>query len=64
MVNINYKGYQISVKKDGKFYFSKGIKGVFEENSYGEDQEDAINHLKQKIDMSEAFVEGQELLKK
>lgn len=62
-METTYKGYSIIAKKDGKRYCAIGINGVYRESSMGESGEDAIKHLKNKIDMAEAFVKGQEILK-
>lgn len=60
---MEYEGYFIITKKDGNRYLAIGNKGIYEESAYGEDTEDAINHLKKKIDFAKAFIKGQEILK-
>jgi hypothetical protein len=62
-MEITYKGYSIITKKDEKRYCATGINGVYKENSMGESEEDAVKHLKNKIDMAEAFVKNDVLMK-
>ncbi|WP_053956821.1 hypothetical protein [Inediibacterium massiliense] len=61
---MEYEGYLIITKKYGNGYLAEGRNGNFRESSHGEDEEDAIKHLKIKINMAKAYIKGQEILKK
>jgi len=52
-----YKDYTIAVQYNNNTYEAVGTKEEYRESSYGDTKEDAIKHLKEKIDNINAYKE-------
>lgn len=54
---LEYKGYTIEVDYNKNIWEAVAQKGEYRESSWGDTKEDAIKHLKQKIDNIDAYKE-------